>query len=165
MVVDVLPIRVCCHYKGVLALGKAHSQFVAHLVSLLCADLTGSEGLPYLISNYIAFLPASVHKVVLPLGKHKLFICRQGAAGIAADILSLLGLVWVFDIVRAIFQAGRNGHAFVFVQRNQPCCCQCHHLLQKMPHIGGIKIIWIISRDRQHLPDTWLPAEHFPIRC
>ena len=37
----------------------------------------------------------------------------------------------VFDIVRAIFQAGRNGHAFVFVQRNQPCCCQCHHLLQK----------------------------------
>lgn len=113
MVVDVLPIRVRCHYKGVLALGKAHSQFVAHLVSLLCADLTGSEGLPYLISNYIAFLPASVHKVVLPLGKHKLFICRQGAAGIAADILSLLGLVWVFDIVRAIFQAGRNGHAFV----------------------------------------------------
>ena len=67
MVVDVLPVRVRCHDKGVLALGKAHSQFVAHLVSLLCADLTGSEGLPYLISNYIAFLPASVHKVVLPL--------------------------------------------------------------------------------------------------
>ena len=131
MVVDVLPVRVRCHDKGVLALGKAHGQFVAHLVSLLCADLTGSEGLPYLISNYIAFLPASVHKVVLPLGKHKLFICRQGAAGIAADILALLGLVRVFDIVRAIFQAGRNGHAFVFVQRNQPCCCQCHHLLQK----------------------------------
>ena len=28
MVVDVLPVR---HYKGVLALGKAHGQFVAHL--------------------------------------------------------------------------------------------------------------------------------------
>ena len=36
---------------------------------------------------------------------------------------------------------------------------------KKMPHIGGIKIIWITFRDRQHLPDTWLPAEHFPIRC
>ena len=35
---------------------------------------------------------------------------------------------------------------------------------KKMPHIGGIKIIWITFRDRQHLPDTWLPAEHFPIR-
>ena len=28
MVVDVLPVR---HYKGVLALGKAHGQFVAPL--------------------------------------------------------------------------------------------------------------------------------------
>ena len=38
MVVDVLPVRVRCHYKGVLALGKAHGQFVAHLVSFLCGD-------------------------------------------------------------------------------------------------------------------------------
>ncbi len=28
MVADVLPVR---HYKGVLALGKAHGQFAAHL--------------------------------------------------------------------------------------------------------------------------------------
>ena len=28
MVVDVLPVR---HYKGVLALGKAHGKFVVHL--------------------------------------------------------------------------------------------------------------------------------------
>ena len=132
MVVDVLPVRVRCHHKGVLALGKAHSQFVAHLVSLLCGDLTGLERLPYLISDHIAFLPASVYKIVLPLGEHEFFICRQGAAGIAADKLPLLSLVRVFDIVRAIFQAGRNGHALVFVQRNQPCCCQRYHpLLQK----------------------------------
>ena len=87
MVVDVLPVRVRCHYKGVLALGKAHGQFVAHLVSLLCGDFPRTEGLPYLISDYIAFLPASVHKVVLPFGQHKFFICRQGAASIAADKL------------------------------------------------------------------------------
>ena len=29
MVVDVLPVRVRCHHKGVLALGKAHGKFVA----------------------------------------------------------------------------------------------------------------------------------------
>ena len=104
MVVDVLPVRVRCHYKGVLALGKAHSQFVAYLVSILCGNLSRTKGLPYLIGNDIAFLSASVYKVVLPLGEHKFFICRQGAAGIAADILSLLGLVRVFDIVRAIFR-------------------------------------------------------------
>ena len=131
MVVDVLPVRVRCHYKGVFALCEAHSQFVAHFISFLCGDFSRSERLPYLISNHIAFLPASVYEVVLPLGKHKFFICRQGAAGIAADILSLLSLVRVFDIVRAIFQAGRNGHALVFVQRDQPCCRQCHHPLQK----------------------------------
>ena len=131
MVVDVLPVRVRCHHKGVFALGKAHGQFVAHFVGFLCGDLARTKGLPDLISDDIAFLPASIYKVVLPLGEHKFFICRQGAAGIAADKLPLLSLVWVFDIVCAIFQAGRNGHALVFVQRNQPCCCQCHHPLQK----------------------------------
>ena len=129
MVVDVLPVRVRCHHKGVLALGKTHGQFVAYFVSLLCGDFPRTEGLPYLISDYIAFLPSSVHKVVLPFGEHKFFICCQGATSIAADILPLLGLVRVFNIVRAIFQAGRNGHALVFVQRNQPCCCQHHHPL------------------------------------
>ena len=140
MVVDVLPVRVRCHHKGVLALGKTHGQFVAYFVSLLCSDFSRTKGLPYLISNDIAFLPASDYKVVLPLGKHKLFICCQGAAGIAADKLPLLSLVRVFDIVRAIFQAGRNGHALVFVQRNQPCCCQCNPPLQKkeMPPGGDI---------------------------
>ena len=43
MVVDVLPVSVRCHYKGVLALGKAHGQFVAHLVSLLCGDFPGRK--------------------------------------------------------------------------------------------------------------------------
>ena len=127
MVVDVLPVCVRCHHKGVLALGKAHGEFVAYFVSLLCGDFPRTEGLPYLISDYITLLPASVYEIVLPLGKHKFFICCQGAASIAADKLPLLGLVRVFNIVRAIFQAGRNGHALVFVQRNQPCCCQRHH--------------------------------------
>ena len=71
MVVDVLPVRVRCHHKGVLALGKTHGQFVAYFVSLLCGDFPRTEGLPYLISDHIAFLPASVHKVVLPFGEHK----------------------------------------------------------------------------------------------
>ena len=93
MVVDVLPVRVRCHHKGVLALGKAHGQFVAYFVSLLCGDFPRTEGLPYLISDHVAFLPSSVYKVVLPLGKHKLFICCQGAAGIAADKLPLRSLV------------------------------------------------------------------------
>ena len=38
-------------------------------------------------------------------------------------------------------------------------------LVPSASHVTDDEIIWIISRDRQHLPDTWLPAEHFPIRC
>ena len=132
MVVDVLPVRVRRNDKSVLAFREPHGKLITDLVGFLGSDLSGLEGLPYLISDHIAFLPASVYEIILPLGKHKFFICCQGAASIAADKLSLLGLVRVFNIVCAIFQAGRNGHALVFVQRNQPCCCQHHHpLLQR----------------------------------
>ena len=123
MVVDVLPICVRCHYKGVLALGKAHGQFVAHLVSLLCGDFPRTEGLPYLISDYITLLPASVYEIILPLGKHKFFIYSQGAAFITAYKLPLLRFIRVLCIVGAAFQASRNRLSLVFMQRNQPCCC------------------------------------------
>ena len=123
MVVDVLPVRVRCHYKGVLALGKAHGQFVAHLVSLLCGDFPRTEGLPYLISDYITLLPASVYEIILPLGKHKFFIYSQGAAFITAYKLPLLRFIRVLCIVGAAFQASRNRLSLVFMQRNQPCCC------------------------------------------
>ena len=123
MVVDALPVRVRCHHKGVLALGKTHSQFVAYFVSLLCGDFPRTKGLPYLISNHVTFLSAPGNKVVLPLGKHKFFICCQGATSIAADILPLLGLVRVLCIVCSALQTDRNRLSLVFMQRNQPCCC------------------------------------------
>ena len=123
MVVDVLPVSVRCHYKGVLALGKAHRQFVAHLVSLLCGDFPRTEGLPNLICNHVIFLSAPCNKFVLPLGKHKFFIYSQGAAFITAYKLPLLRFIRVLCIVRAAFQASRNRLSLVFMQRNQPCCC------------------------------------------
>ena len=79
MVVDVLPVRMGGNNKRILALGKTHGKFVAHLVSFLCSDFPRTKGLPYLISDHIAFLSASVYEIILPLGKHKFFICCQGA--------------------------------------------------------------------------------------
>ena len=58
VVVNVLPVRVRCHHKGVLALGKAHGQFVAHLVGFLGGDLSGLERLTNLIGDHITFLAA-----------------------------------------------------------------------------------------------------------
>ena len=122
MVVDVFPVRVGGNNKSVFALGEAHCQFVAHLVGLLCGDLTGAKRLPYLIGDHIIFLSASCGKFVLPLGQHKFFVCGQGAALVAADQLSPVRLVRILRVVRAAFQAGRNRLAFVFVQRDQTCC-------------------------------------------
>ena len=132
MVVDVLPVRVRCHYKGVLALGKAHGQFVAYFVSLLCGDFPRTEGLPYLISNDITFLPASGSKFILPLGKHKFFIDCQRTALVATHQFTLLGLIGILHIVCAAFQTGRNGLSLILVQCDQSC--RSHH---ESPPIKG----------------------------
>ena len=117
VIVNMLPVGVRSNQKSILAFCKAHRQL---------------KGLPNLICDHITFLPASVHKVVLPLGEHKFFICRQGATSIAAYQLALLGLVRVLDIAGVIVQTRPDGLDLVFVQRNQPCCCQQHHpLLQR----------------------------------
>ena len=131
MIVDVFPVRVGGNDKCIFALGKAHCQFVAHLVGLLCGDFSGLERLPYLISDHIIFLSAPCGKFVLPLGQHKFLVCGQRAALIAVDQLSPVRFVRILRIVRAAFQAGRNRLALVFVQRDQTCCSQFYHLPAK----------------------------------
>ena len=68
---------------------------------------------------------------ILAFGEHKFFIDRQGTAFVTADQFALLCLVGVLCIIRAAFQAGRNGFSLVFVQCNQSCCCQFYHLPAK----------------------------------
>lgn len=111
--------------KGILALGKTHGKFVAHLVSFLCSDFPRTKGLPYLISDHIAFLPASVYEIILPLGKHKFFIDCQRTTLVATHQFTLLGLIGVLHIVCAAFQTGRNGLSLILVQCDQSC--RSHH--------------------------------------
>ena len=125
------PIRVSGNDKCIFALGEAHCQLIAHLVGLLCGDLTGAKRLPNLIGDHIIFLSASCGKFVLPLGQHKFFVCGQWAALVVADQLSPVRFVRILRIVRAAFQAGRNRLALVFVQRDQTCCSQFYHLPAK----------------------------------
>ena len=122
MIVDVFPVCVGGNDKSVFALGKPHGKFIAHLVGFLGGNLTGFERLSNLIGDHIIFLYAPSDKFILPLGKHKFFVCGQGAALIAADQFSLVRFVRILRVVRAAFQAGRNRLALVFVQRNQTCC-------------------------------------------
>ena len=103
MVMDVVTVCVGGNDKSVFALGKPHGKFIAHLVGFLGGDLTGFERLSNLISDHIIFLSAPSGKFILSLGKHKFFVCGQGAALIAADQLSLLRFVRILCIIRAAF--------------------------------------------------------------
>lgn len=58
VIVNVFPIGMRCNDKSVFAFQKAGGQFVANLICFLCCDFAGSEGLPYLIGDDIAFLAA-----------------------------------------------------------------------------------------------------------
>ena len=118
--------------KSILAFCKPHGKFITDLVGFFSGDLSGFERLPNLIGNHIIFLPAPGHQFILAFGEHKFFIDCQGAAFITADQFALLCLVWVLDVIRAAFQAGRNGLSFVFVQCDQSSCCQFCHLPTKI---------------------------------
>ena len=131
MIMNMRLINMGRNNKSMFPLGKAHRQFVAHLVGLLCGDLSGLERLTNLIGDHIIFLSAPCGKFVLPLGQHKFFVCGQWATLVAADQLSPVRFVRILRIVRAAFQAGRNGFSLVFVQRDQTCCSQFYHLPAK----------------------------------
>ena len=132
---NVFPVCVGGNNKRILALGKPHGKFIAHLVGFFGGDLTGLERLPNLIGDHITFLPTSSGKFILPLGQHKFFVHRQRAALVAADKFTLFGFLRVLCIVCAAFQTGRHGFSLIFVQRNQACCGHAHHLPQFYPYI------------------------------
>ena len=117
--------------EHILAFGETHCQLITHLVGFFGGDLTGFERLPDLIGNHVTFLSAPSDKFILPFGQHKFFIHRQRTAFVTADQFALLCLVRVLGVIRAAFQAGRNGFPLVFVQCNQSCCSQFDHLPAK----------------------------------
>lgn len=115
MIVNVFPVRVSGNDKRILTLGKPHGKLITDLVGFLGSDLSGLEGLPNLIGNHIAFLPATGGKFVLAFGEHKFFIHGQGTAFVTADQFALLCLVRVLGVICSAFQAGRNRLALVLV--------------------------------------------------
>ena len=131
VIMNVFPVGMGRNDKGILALGKPHGKLITDLIGFLGGDLSGLERLTNLIGDHIAFLPAPGHQFILAFGEHKFFIHGQGTAFVTADQFALLCLVRVLGVIRAAFQAGRNGFPLVFVQCNQSCCSQFDHLPAK----------------------------------
>ena len=129
VVVDVRPVGVGSNDKSVLALQKTLGKLIADAVGFLRRDLPRLEGLPHLISDYIAFLAAPGGLLIQPFRQQKFLVYRQRVALVAAYQLALLGLVRVLDIAGVIVQTRPDGLSFIFPHGDQPCCCQCHHPL------------------------------------
>lgn len=131
MVVDVRPVGVGGNDKSVFAFQKTLSELIADAVGFLRRDLPRLERLPHLIGDHIAFLAAPGGLLIQTFRQQKFLVYRQRAALVAADQLALLGLVRVLDIAGVIVQTRPDGLSFIFPHGDQPCCCQCHHPLQK----------------------------------
>ena len=131
VVVDVRPVGVGSNDKSVLALQKTLGKLIADAVGFLRRDLPRLEGLPHLIGDDITFLTAPGGLLVQPFRQQKFFVHGQRAALVAADQFALLGLVRVLNIAGVVVQTSPDGLALVLPHGDQPCCCQCHHPLQK----------------------------------
>lgn len=123
VVVDMVPVGVSANDKGMSALQKTLGKFIADAVSLLRCDLTRSEGLPHLIGDHIAVLPAPGQQKILPLGKCKISARRLRVTGIGADQFAIFRLVRIFAIVQSLGQALLDGFALVQVQGNNAGGC------------------------------------------
>lgn len=111
--------------KGVLAFGKALTQFIAQPVGLLWGYLARFERLPYLIGYNIVFLLLSAaFDLVNSLSQGKLRICKSAVALIAADELAVICLFRVLHIINNFTYDFTSFTAFTCMQRNKSCCCR-----------------------------------------
>ena len=117
--------------KSVFAFQESGGQLITNAVCIFCRDFAGSEGLPDLIGNHIAFLAAPGGLLVQLFREHELLIHSKRAALIAADKLALFSLGRILCIVGAVFQADGNRFSFVLMQCNQTSSGQSRSPLQR----------------------------------
>ena len=131
VIVNVFPIGMRCNDKSVFAFQKPGGQLITDAVCFFSRNFTGSEGLPDLIGNHIAFLAAPGGLLVQLFREHELLIHSKRAALIAADKLALFSLGRILCIVGAVFQADGNRFSFVLMQCNQTSSGQSRSPLQR----------------------------------
>ena len=133
VVMDMSPVCVRCHDKGVFALGKPQRQLIPHPVCFFRRDLTGLERLPDLVGDHVAVLLLSGRLIILPLLQHKFFIDRIGIAAKGCDCFALFCFLRILCIICPLSEALCHGTAFMLMQGNKPRCCHADASLQKMP--------------------------------
>ena len=158
VVVDVFPVGMSSDDKSIFTFGEPHCQFVAHLVGFFGGNFPGPKGLANLVGNHIIFLLAASYKLILPFGQHEFLIYCQGTALVAADQLAVFRFVRVLRIIRAAFQTGRNGLAFIFVQRNQSCCGHLESPTKEKCRPEAAENFGFQTTSQIHSLNRWMPS-------
>ena len=121
VVVDMRLVDVGRYDKSMAAFGKAHRQFIAHLIGFLRRDFSRLEGLPYLVGDDIVLLFPAGDVFILPLGEQKFFVSGLRVTLKTADVSAAVRLGGVLGIVRPVGQTLRHSLSLVHMERDQPC--------------------------------------------
>ena len=118
MIMNVSPVRMCCHQKRMFPFGKPQSQFIAYLIGFFRCNLPRLKRLPDLISNHIALLPPAGDMPILALRKKKFFIGSHRIALISRNQIAFFCFLRILRIVGPISQALGNRPAFIDMKSN-----------------------------------------------
>ena len=121
VIMNVLFVGVRGDEKGVSSFQKPLGKLIAYAVRVLRRDLTGLEGLAYLIGDHVALLLPAGEGFVLPLGEKKLRVGGFRVAFVGGDQLAALRLFRVLGIVDAVSQTVGNRLAVTDVHGNDAC--------------------------------------------
>ena len=93
-------IYVSADHKGMIAFGKSLGKFYAQPVCFFRGNLTGAEGLAYMIGNHIICAThSSGSGNVLPLCQKELRIRSPAVTRIAGNELAVICFLWICYIV------------------------------------------------------------------
>ena len=132
MIMHMGSIRVRCHDKSILSLGKPKGQLMPQSVCFLRCDFSRFERLADLIGDHLMLLPPTGDLLILTLGQHKLLVHGHRVTLIAGDQFTLFGLFRILCIIRSVAQTLGNGFSLVHMQGNESCCCHGHLLLSQI---------------------------------
>ena len=92
MVMNMRPVNVGCHNKGVFSLCPAHCRFITDLVRFFRSNFSRLKGLSYLIGNNVIFLLSACDMLILALRQKKFLIGSFWIAFVGTDIFSIICL-------------------------------------------------------------------------
>ena len=117
-------VYVSADYKGMIAFSKTLCKFYAQTVGFFRGNLTGAEGLAYMIGNHIICAThSSGSGNVLPLCQKELCIRSPAVTSITGNELAVICFLWICYIVDAVTNRPTFCAAFADMKRHDSCSC------------------------------------------